>query len=113
MQQGLELERDLAIVSDDEGGVEALLVESDAVQQAKLVRPQALPLVVELLRGQSKVQLDARSRGALARGLAEELPARVAGEAVLGELGGGFAIGGAKNLQREGSGVRRGGNTNG
>lgn len=55
MQQGLELERDLAIVSDDEGGVEALLVESDAVQQAKLVRPQTLPLVVELLRGQSKV----------------------------------------------------------
>jgi DNA-binding transcriptional regulator YdaS (Cro superfamily) len=85
MQQRLELKRHLAIIGDDERGVEALAVERHAVDQAKRVRPQLPGRLVEVLGREAKVELDAR-RGTLARRLAEELPPRIAREAVLGEL---------------------------
>ena len=87
MEQGLNLERLVAVVADDERRVEALAVERNAVQQAELVRPQLARRVVEVLRREAKVELDAGARGAFARGLAEELPPSGAGEAVLWQLG--------------------------
>lgn len=100
VQQRLELKRHVAVVCDDERRVEALLVEGHAVQQAKLVRPGGLELVVDALGREAKVELDAGgARGPFAGGLAEELPPRVAREAVLLQLGGGLVIGrGAKDL---------------
>ena len=51
---------------------------------------------------EAKVKLDIVGGGrALAGGLAEELPSRVAGEAVGGQLGGGFVTrSGAKDLEQ-------------
>jgi hypothetical protein len=95
VQKSLELERLVAIVGDNHGSGQALSVERDAVQQAKLVRPKALDFLVEVVRGKAKVELDAVGRaGTLAGGLAKELPARVSGKPVLRELGGGFMVGG-------------------
>lgn len=100
MQEGLELKRNIAIVGDDQGGVQAIPVKHDAVDESKLVRPQLLGLFRDALRRQTKVKLDAGA-GALAGGLAKELPSRVTSEAVLTELGGGLVIGGGSKDLRE------------
>lgn len=100
MQQGLELERNVAIVGDDQGGVQAVPVKHDAVDESKLVGPQLLGLFRNALGGEAKVELDTGA-GALAGGLAKKLPSRVTGEAVLAELGGGLVIGGGSKDLRE------------
>ena len=99
MQQRLALKRLVALVGHHQRRAQAVGRQRDAVQQAELVGPQLARGVVEVLRRQAKVELDA-ARGALCGGLAEELPAGVAGEAVLGQLGGGLVVGGgAKDLR--------------
>lgn len=106
VQQGLEVKWNIAVVGDDESCAEGFGIEGDAVNEVELVGPQGLDVFGEVLRGQAKVELDAR-RGPLAGGAAEELPAGVASESVLGELGGRFVIGsGAEDLEERVS-VRR------
>jgi hypothetical protein len=97
VQQGLELKGSLAVVGDDEGGDEVLGLEGDAVEQGVLVRPEGLDGLVDVVGGQAKVELDARGC-ALGGRLAQELPARVSCEAVLGQLGDGGVVRGAENL---------------
>jgi hypothetical protein len=91
VQQRLELKRLVTVIRNDERRAETVRVKRHAVQQAKLVRPQGLDLVVDGLPREAEVELDG-GRGALGGRLAEELPARVAGEAVLGELGDGRVV---------------------
>lgn len=99
MQKSLALKRHVALVCHHQRSAQALGSKRNAVEKTKLVRPQLAGSIVEVLRGQAKVELDTAGRR-LVGGLAEELPAGVAGEAVLGELGGGFVVGGgAKDLR--------------
>lgn len=91
VQERLKLKRLVAVVGDDNGGGQALAGQGDAVEEAKLVGPGLAVLVGERLGREAKVELDVGAV-ALAGRLAEELPARVAREAVLRELLGGLAV---------------------
>jgi hypothetical protein len=73
VKKSLEVKCILAVVGDNDCGAEALAVERNTVDKSKLVGPECLEVVADALRGQAKVELDARA-GALAGGLSEELP---------------------------------------
>ena len=73
MEKSLEVKRSIAVVGDNDCGVEAFRVERHTVDEGKLVGPESLEVVTDALRGQAKVELDAGA-GALAGGLSEELP---------------------------------------
>lgn len=99
VQQSLELKGLLAIVGDDDGRAQTIPVERDAVEQTKRIRPQLLGLLGEGLGREAEIELDAR-RGAFGRRLAEELPAGVARESVLGELASAMVGAGTEDLCR-------------
>lgn len=97
MQKSLALKRHVTLVCHHQRSAQALRSQRNAVQKTKLIGPQLSSSIVEVLRGQTKVELDAVRRSL---GLAKELPAGVAGEAVLGKLGCGFVVGrSAKDLR--------------
>jgi hypothetical protein len=97
VQKCLAFKRNITLVCHHQRSAQALGSKRNAVQKTKLIGPQLAGSIVEILRRQAKVELDAVRRSL---GLAEELPARVAGEAVLGKLGGGFVVGrSAKDLR--------------
>jgi hypothetical protein len=89
MHQHLELPGGrLLLVPHQDAGRQALAPQRHAIDEAELKRPGGLALLIQVTRAEAKVQLDAaisaiiRAR-ALARALAQELPARDAREAVL------------------------------
>jgi hypothetical protein len=88
----LEVERNITVVGNNNGGVQTLRVERHTVDKGKLVGPESLEVFANAFRRKAEVELDARA-GALAGGLSEELPSRVTSKTVLGELGYGFVIG--------------------
>ncbi|KAI6756616.1 hypothetical protein HG530_011214 [Fusarium avenaceum] len=92
VKKSLEVERGITVVGDNNGGVETFRVKRHTVDKGKLVWPESLEVFADAFRREAEVELDAGA-GALAGGLSEELPSRVAGETVLGELGYGFVIG--------------------
>lgn len=73
VKKSLEVKCGVAVVGDNNCGVEALTVERNAVDEGKLVGPKSLEVVADALRRETEVELDARAR-ALAGGLSEELP---------------------------------------
>lgn len=73
MKKSLEIKYSVAVVGDNDCGVEAFRVERHTVDESKLVGPQSLEVVTDALRGEAKVELNAGA-GALAGGLSEELP---------------------------------------
>lgn len=99
MQERLKLKGLVAVVGNDNGRRQALAGERDAVEQAEAVGPGLLVLLGQVPGREAKVELDVGAVP-LAGGLAEKLPARVAREAVLGEVLGGRAVAtGAKDLR--------------
>lgn len=90
VHQDLELERLLALVAHAHGRLQAAGAERDAVHEAEVVGPGLARLRGEVRRVEAKVELEGvvRRRARLGRAglggaLAQELPARVAREAVL------------------------------
>jgi hypothetical protein len=73
VEKSLEVKRSVAVVGDNDCGVEALAVERNAVDKSELVGPESLEVVADALRGQAKVELDTGA-GALTGGLSKELP---------------------------------------
>lgn len=100
MQQRLAFKRLVAVVGNDNRRRQALPVQGDAVEQAKLVRPLLGRIGVNGAGGETKVELHVGAR-TLAGRLSEKLPARVTSEAVLREGFCRIVIGSnAKDLQR-------------
>lgn len=100
MHQQLKLESFGILVRDDHGCVQAVLVQSNAVDQVELIGPERPDLFVERGGAQTKVELNigvaalvVASGGGLGRRLAHEFPFVVAREAMLGQLGCCFVIG--------------------
>lgn len=109
MEQGLELEGLITLVTDDQCCDKALSIEGNAVEQSELIGPELLGIIIEVFRRQAEIEFDTMRRaGALASGLSEEFPARIAGESMLGELGSSFVVGGgAKYLRTKKKAVNR------
>lgn len=99
MEEEVEVERLVALVAHQDLGLQAGARERDGVDQAEGVRPGFAQVHGEVLGAEAEVDLD---RGLVLAGLAEQLPFADAGEAVLGE-GGGGAIGGLAEYLRNGS----------
>lgn len=104
MQQHLELKCLLILVGNDNRSVQTSLLQGDAVNEVESVGPQATGLLIKRGRAETEIKLDvgvALAAVGLGLGgrLAEELPARVAGKAVLGQLRGSGVVGsGAEDL---------------
>lgn len=93
MHQNLEFKVLLALIGDLERGPKRILAQSDAVHQSKLVRPCLPEIVAQHGMRQAEIQLDSKvSLAGLGGGLSEELPGRVASEAMLGKGCGGVVL---------------------
>jgi len=105
MHQHLEVKRLRALVLHLQRRLQTVPGQGDAVHEPKLERPRLAELVAQHGVGEAKVELDGVAAVALfaaqrLRGrLAQELPVRVAREAVLRQGGGGVVFGwGAEDL---------------
>lgn len=86
VQQELELEALLALISHGDDSLELVLAQGNTVYETKVERPCLASFVAETLATQAKVELDGlRLESILNCGFAEELPARCTSESVLGE----------------------------
>lgn len=91
MEQRLKLKWFIAVVGDDNVCFEAVTVQCNTVQEAEAIRPRFFVFVTEGFGRQAKVELHIGAI-ALASGLAQKLPTRVAGKAVLWKAFGSFAV---------------------
>lgn len=117
MHQHLTLPTPLVVIGNHQVGRQTIRVQRDAVNRIKRIRPLCPGVLAQARRAQSKVQLNRqirrrrrhrsgsaggrRSKGRgggsgrrFRSGLAQELPPRRAGEAVLGEILGLSVVGG-------------------
>jgi hypothetical protein len=58
VEEGLEVERLVALVADAQHGLQTVLGQSDAVLQAEVVGPGLLHLITEVVGCQAKVKAD-------------------------------------------------------
>jgi hypothetical protein len=58
VEEGLEVERLVALVADVQHSLQTILGQSNAVLQAEIVRPSLLHLVAKVVGGQAKVKAD-------------------------------------------------------
>jgi hypothetical protein len=58
VEEGLEVEGLVALVTDAQHGLQTVLGQSDAVLQAEVVRPGLLHVIAEVVGGQAKVKAD-------------------------------------------------------
>ena len=58
MEEGLEVERLVALVADAQHGLQTVLGQSDAVLEAEVIGPGLLHLLAEVVGGQAKVEAD-------------------------------------------------------
>lgn len=58
VEEGLEVERLVALIANAQHGLQTILGQRDAVLQAEVVGPGLLHLVTEVVGGQAKVETD-------------------------------------------------------
>jgi hypothetical protein len=58
VEESLEVEGLVALVTDAQHGLQTVLGQSDAVLQAEVVRPGLLHVIAEVVGGQAKVKAD-------------------------------------------------------
>lgn len=88
VQQELELKALLSLVAHGDDSLQCVLAQCDAVYQTEVHWPCLAVLLTDAIAVEAEVELDGASvERIFGRRLAQVLPARVACEAVLGELG--------------------------